>query len=145
MLPKILEGPTLSTVIEKDIPVIYLLDYMGELFAGPGFRACSHAACKGSAVATLSFDYASRQVWLAELPPVASPSSYDLCDMHVRRFSAPLGWDVDDRRDPVLVVHGERTPPQSVPSLPDEDPPGPSVLIESSQPEEALAWVLPDI
>lgn len=71
---------------------------MGEVFAGPGFRICSHAGCRWPANATLGFDYGTRRVWLQELTPTAQPAMYDLCGVHSERFKPPLGWHVEDRR-----------------------------------------------
>lgn len=75
---------------------------MGEVFAGPGFRVCSRSACRWPAVATLSFDYSRKQVWLDDLRPGPDPSSYDLCAVHAERFAAPSRWGFEDRRP---VIH----------------------------------------
>lgn len=71
---------------------------MGEVFAGPGFRICSRSACRWPAVATLSFEYSEKKVWLEELRPGPDPSSYDLCAVHAERFAAPSRWEFQDRR-----------------------------------------------
>ena len=61
-------------------------------------RPCSHSGCPNAAAATLSFDYASRRVWLHDLPIPRDPASYDLCSDHSERFRPPRGWEVEDRR-----------------------------------------------
>jgi hypothetical protein len=54
--------------------------------------------CSSPAGATLAFDYASRRVWIHDLPNPPDPASYDLCAEHVERFRPPRGWEVEDRR-----------------------------------------------
>ena len=61
-------------------------------------RPCSHSGCPNAAAATLAFDYASRRVWLHDLPIPRDPASYDLCSDHSERFRPPRGWEVEDRR-----------------------------------------------
>ena len=61
-------------------------------------RPCSHSGCPAGAVATLAFDYASRRVWLHDLPNPPDPASYDLCSHHADRFRPPRGWEVEDKR-----------------------------------------------
>ncbi len=61
-------------------------------------RRCSHSGCPDDAVATLSFDYATRRAWLHELPDPPDPASYDLCSGHVARFRPPRGWEMEDQR-----------------------------------------------
>lgn len=86
---------------------------MGELYAGPGFRTCSRAACQWPAVATLGFDYGAKRAWLEELRPKHDPSTYDLCSVHSERFSPPNGWVAEDRRvlsEPLFHVPSSMAP-----------------------------------
>jgi len=46
----------------------------------------------------LSFDYASRQVWLDDLAVVDSPANHDLCRRHGDRTQPPKGWALRDHR-----------------------------------------------
>ncbi len=47
----------------------------------------------------MSFDYSSQTVYLRDLGPGFDRfCEYPLCEMHAGRFSAPLGWAVDDGR-----------------------------------------------
>lgn len=71
---------------------------MGEVAAGTGLRACSHAACRWPAIATLYFDYGSRRSWIEDLRSHPDPASYDLCSVHAGRFRPPMGWETEDRR-----------------------------------------------
>lgn len=71
---------------------------MGEVFRGPGFRVCARAGCNWPAVAVLSFDYHTQQVWMDSPPPTPEPSRYDICEVHSNRFRPPYGWTFQDRR-----------------------------------------------
>lgn len=96
--------------------VTYLGRAMGEIYAGPGYRTCSHTGCQWPAVATLSFDYGVRRAWLDELSPRNDPSTYDLCSVHADRFSPPRGWTHEDRRFlPEPLFHLEEIPPDPSP------------------------------
>lgn len=65
-------------------------------------RLCSRPSCATPASATMSYDYASRTVWLDDLASEADPNRYDLCPTHADRQSVPQGWERTDRR--VTVV-----------------------------------------
>lgn len=57
-------------------------------------RGCSRPGCTGTATATLTYDYAGSTAVLGPLAIGAEPHSYDLCDAHAERLTAPRGWDV---------------------------------------------------
>jgi len=57
-------------------------------------RVCSKVACGAEATSTLTYVYADSMVVLGPLAYVAEPHSYDLCDRHAERLSAPQGWQV---------------------------------------------------
>lgn len=63
-----------------------------------GARGCARPGCAVAATATLSYEYASRTVWLDELHPEAHPANHDLCDRHADRLRPPNGWELVDRR-----------------------------------------------
>lgn len=67
-------------------------------------RQCSKTACGNSAYATLTYVYAEQTAVLGPLATYAEPHSYDLCDEHARRLTAPRGWDV------VRLQMGEEPP-----------------------------------
>jgi len=46
------------------------------------------------AVATLTYVYADSTAVLGPLATYAEPHSYDLCEGHAERLSAPIGWEV---------------------------------------------------
>jgi len=57
-------------------------------------RPCSKVACNHDAVATLTYVYADSMAVLGPLSQKAEPHSYDLCERHSERLSAPQGWQV---------------------------------------------------
>jgi hypothetical protein len=57
-------------------------------------RQCSKTLCDQRAVATLTYVYAEQTAVLGPLATYAEPHSYDLCDEHATRLTAPRGWDV---------------------------------------------------
>ncbi|MPZ72456.1 MAG: DUF3499 family protein [Nitriliruptorales bacterium] len=67
-------------------------------------RSCSKTACRWPAAASLSYRYATRQVWLLDLAS-PDPSLYDLCPHHADHLVVPQGWErVDDRTTQEVVV-----------------------------------------
>ncbi|WP_210480651.1 DUF3499 domain-containing protein [Naasia sp. SYSU D00948] len=57
-------------------------------------RPCSRTGCQNQAVATLTYVYADSMAVLGPLSQKAEPHSYDLCDRHAERLSAPQGWQI---------------------------------------------------
>jgi hypothetical protein len=57
-------------------------------------RRCSRTACDRPAVTTLTYVYADQTAVVGPLATYAEPHSYDLCDLHGARLSAPRGWEV---------------------------------------------------
>jgi hypothetical protein len=57
-------------------------------------RRCSRTACGRPAVATLTYVYADSTAVVGPLATYAEPHSYDLCDTHADRLTAPRGWEV---------------------------------------------------
>jgi hypothetical protein len=57
-------------------------------------RPCSRQTCRRPAVATLTYVYADSMAVLGPLSASAEPHSYDLCEHHADRLSAPQGWSV---------------------------------------------------
>ena len=74
-------------------------------------RLCARPACGRPATATLTYDYATRTVWLRELGgPEEAAHHSDLCLPHADRLRVPMGWALDDRRTPVIPLR----PPMAV-------------------------------
>ncbi|HEX6405025.1 MAG TPA: DUF3499 domain-containing protein [Pseudonocardiaceae bacterium] len=57
-------------------------------------RQCSKTGCPNPAVATLTFVYADSTAVVGPLATYSEPHSYDLCERHALRLTAPRGWDV---------------------------------------------------
>ena len=71
-------------------------------------RKCSRTACGRDAVATLTYVYADSVAVLGPLATYAEPHSYDLCDVHAERLTAPRGWEVVRLAgDMVLQTHDD--------------------------------------
>lgn len=68
-------------------------------------RRCSRTGCTDPAVATLTYAYADSTAVVGPLATSDEPHSYDLCEEHAMRLTAPKGWEV--------VRHeGEFAPPE---------------------------------
>jgi hypothetical protein len=71
-------------------------------------RRCSRTACGRPAVATLTYVYADSTAVVGPLATYAEPHSYDLCEEHAGRLTAPRGWEVlrldNDGSRPVPTV-----------------------------------------
>jgi hypothetical protein len=68
-------------------------------------RTCRRTGCRWPAAASLSYRYATSQVWLLDLSPEPDPSLYDLCPHHADHTTVPRGWErVDQRTIPEVVV-----------------------------------------
>ncbi|MBB5906460.1 DUF3499 domain-containing protein [Actinoalloteichus hymeniacidonis] len=57
-------------------------------------RRCSRTGCTNPAVATLTYAYADSTAVVGPLATFAEPHSYDLCEAHAMRLTAPKGWEV---------------------------------------------------
>ncbi len=57
-------------------------------------RRCSRSACALPAVATLTYVYADSTAVVGPLATHAEPHTYDLCEQHGARLTAPRGWEV---------------------------------------------------
>lgn len=67
----------------------------GSGYRGPvNTRRCSRPSCRRPAVSTLTYVYADSTAVLGPLATFAEPHSYDLCEEHSQRLTAPLGWEV---------------------------------------------------
>jgi hypothetical protein len=67
----------------------------GEGYGGSvNTRRCSRPSCRRPAVSTLTYVYADSTAVLGPLATFAEPHSYDLCEEHSQRLTAPRGWEV---------------------------------------------------
>lgn len=70
-------------------------DDRGAGYRGPvNTRRCSRPSCRRPAVSTLTYVYADSTAVLGPLATFAEPHSYDLCEEHSQRLTAPRGWEV---------------------------------------------------
>ncbi len=72
-------------------------------------RVCARPGCAEPAVATLTYDYASRSGWLDPLADERHPMTYDLCVAHAGALTVPRGWDLQDRRPATRPLGEART------------------------------------
>ncbi|WP_182346050.1 DUF3499 domain-containing protein [Tomitella gaofuii] len=72
-------------------------------------RKCCRPGCNNPAVATLTFVYSDSTAVVGPLATSEEPHSWDLCEAHAVRITAPRNWD--------LVRHEGRF----APGEPDED------------------------
>lgn len=57
-------------------------------------RRCSRPGCAHSAVATLTYVYSDSTAVVGPLATNDEPHSYDLCERHAVRLTAPRDWEV---------------------------------------------------
>lgn len=57
-------------------------------------RHCTRTGCRSAAVTTLTYVYADSTAVVGPLALRAEPGSYDLCEAHSSRISAPRGWEL---------------------------------------------------
>src|SRR5438105_10729914 len=57
-------------------------------------RKCTRTGCARPAVATLTYAHADLTAVVGPLATFAEPHSYDLCEEHATRLTAPRGWEV---------------------------------------------------
>jgi hypothetical protein len=69
----------------------------------PVSRICARPGCRRPAVATLSYAYGARAVWVDDLSSESHPMTHDLCQEHAEQTRVPRGWELRDRRIAVGV------------------------------------------
>ncbi len=57
-------------------------------------RRCCRPGCPNPAVATLTYVYSDSTAVVGPLATVAEPHSWDLCEAHGSRITAPKGWEL---------------------------------------------------
>ncbi|WP_156322729.1 DUF3499 domain-containing protein [Corynebacterium deserti] len=93
------------------------------------FRRCSRPGCGKPAVATLTYAYSDSTAVVGPLAPAAEPHSWDLCEHHAERITAPLGWEmlrvnditIDDDEDLTALAQAVREAGRTVSGLVPED------------------------
>ncbi|MGH3768448.1 MAG: DUF3499 domain-containing protein [Pseudonocardiaceae bacterium] len=112
-------------------------------------RRCSRTGCMNPAVATLTFVYADSTAVVGPLATYSEPHSYDLCERHALRLTAPRGWDVvrhdgefaelEPTIDDLTALAEAVREAGRIPRSPDPPPPTPG------HPRRAHLRVLPDL
>ncbi|HEY6741239.1 MAG TPA: DUF3499 domain-containing protein [Lapillicoccus sp.] len=97
-------------------------------------RRCSRTGCTELAVATLTYVYADSTAVVGPLATQAEPHSYDLCNQHAHRLTAPRGWEV-------MRLSGEYAPP---PPTSDDLLALANAVREAGRPRPAVASERPD-
>lgn len=68
-------------------------------------RHCARPACGDPASAIMTYDYASRTVWLHSPGDEPDPAAaWGLCPAHADRLNVPVGWALEDRRTPIIQL-----------------------------------------
>jgi hypothetical protein len=97
-------------------------------------RKCSRTGCLNPAVATLTYAYSDSTAVVGPLATASEPHSYDLCEEHALRLTAPKGWEVvrhegefaaPDRSDDELTALAEAVREAGRPDGPAAPPPEP--------------------
>ncbi|WP_075736661.1 DUF3499 domain-containing protein [Corynebacterium phocae] len=57
-------------------------------------KKCSRPGCSEPAVATLTYAYSEQTAVVGPLGVEDNPHSWDLCDKHSSRITAPHGWEL---------------------------------------------------
>jgi hypothetical protein len=57
-------------------------------------RSCSKVGCATGPQWTLTYVYRDQEAVIGPLALHPEPHSYDLCDQHAARLTAPVGWRV---------------------------------------------------
>ena len=68
-------------------------------------RHCARPGCQAPATATMTYDYATRTVWLDSPGDEPDPAAaWGLCATHADGLRVPLGWGREDRRTPIIPL-----------------------------------------
>lgn len=52
----------------------------------------------------MTYEYASRTVWVDSPGEEVDPSAWGLCETHADRLTVPVGWARNDRRTPIIPL-----------------------------------------
>lgn len=80
-------------------------------------RSCRRTACQRPAAASLSYCYASAQVWLEDVHREPEPQRWDICREHAELLTIPLRWELMDVRSSTVPT-GDAAASPSGPSCP---------------------------
>ena len=83
-------------------------------------RLCERPGCSAPAEVAYGFDADARAVWLDSFSVAVEARSGVLCRRHADAMVVPVGWSLDDRRDPIprLFRPAVTAPGAPVPPVP---------------------------
>lgn len=65
--------------------------------------------CAAPSTVLMTYVYAERLIWLGDLDgPIDSGAGYAMCEKHANRLSPPVGWMLNDRRQPIRQLFPTR-------------------------------------
>lgn len=68
-------------------------------------QLCARPGCGGQSTATMTYEYASRTVWLWSPGDEPDPhAAWGLCAAHADRMRVPMGWACEDTRTPIIPL-----------------------------------------
>jgi Protein of unknown function (DUF3499) len=68
-------------------------------------RLCARPACGEPSTAIMTYEYASRTVWLHSPGDEPDPTAaWGLCSAHSDNMRVPVGWALEDRRTPIIPL-----------------------------------------
>ena len=76
-------------------------------------RLCERPGCSEGASVSYGLVAADRVFWLDSHPGAAGDGARVLCRRHADSMVVPIGWTLDDRRDPELHLFRPPTPASS--------------------------------
>ncbi|WP_085930624.1 DUF3499 family protein [Hoyosella subflava] len=109
-------------------------------------RRCCKPGCRGPAVATLTYVYAESLAVVEPLTDSDGPHSWDLCEAHALRITAPRNWELIRHWSPVDALPAESVPGTgdcTVPGEVDLDSPGDEPFYRETQSRRSHLRALP--
>lgn len=107
------------------------LNWESRLLGVNQIRRCSRPGCSNVAVATLTYAYARQTAFIGPLIPSGNPHSWDLCEKHASKITAPVGWELlrvadlgDDEDDLTALAEAVREAGGTTSGLLDSEPGG---------------------
>ena len=68
-------------------------------------RLCARPACGEPSTSIMTYEYASRTVWLHSPGDEPDPTAaWGLCSGHSDNMRVPVGWALEDRRTPIIPL-----------------------------------------
>jgi uncharacterized protein DUF3499 len=79
--------------------------WIGTLAGMDRTRHCARPGCGDPSRAIMTYEYASRTVWLHSPGDEPDPTAaWGLCASHSDNLRVPMGWALEDRRTPIIQL-----------------------------------------